>query len=146
MEESRLYIKNTFSCRFTEVDSDVAKILKYVSIIKCIIFENDFNNNIVVLTGFSWNPFGLKKLFFFTVSTKQFMLSHESWKISWFANSGMSAVWELQNIKKNIMYLAAFDPKSSIEKCSFVEKTLRAKLLIFQVLLKKSLLDQFEIL
>ena len=40
------------------------------------------------------------------------MLRHESWKISWFANSGMSAVWELQNIKKNMMSLATFGPKS----------------------------------
>ena len=61
----------------------------------------------------SWQAFHkictIRKSWFFTILTK---LSHESWKISWFANSGMSAVWELQYIKKNMMNSATFGPKS----------------------------------
>ena len=51
-------------------------------------------------------------LWYWQASTKQFMLSHDSWKVSWFANYGMSAVWELQYVKKNMMNSATFGPKS----------------------------------
>ena len=61
----------------------------------------------------SWQAFHkirtIWKSWFFTILTK---LSHESWKISWFANSGMSAVWELQYIKKNMMNSVTFGLKS----------------------------------
>ena len=88
MEESRLYIKNTFSCRLTEVDWYEAKIYNYVSTIKCIIFDKIF---IKLLWTLQWYC-GTDSLFIKYVRFK------ESWFFHRFDITVHAEPWKLKNI------------------------------------------------